>query len=200
MCVWITISGTDNLLSSFRVTSGHFKHILRESTRKIGYQWEHTNLKFQSDNIHIKSRMLSLHRANDAETLSYVEQILSKNGLPSEDVQSAPASFYIAVQDGDRVGIGGLETHDSNGLLRSIVVQESYRDRGIGTSMCAELEKKAMAADVETLYLLTTTAADFFRNHGYDRIRRDDVPAQIQETTQFDELCPETATCLFKPL
>jgi amino-acid N-acetyltransferase len=54
--------------------------------------------------------------------------------------------------------------------------------------------------DMETLYLLTTSAAPFFRRHGYATMERDALPAAIQQTKEASRLCPATATCMRKPL
>jgi len=98
------------------------------------------------------------------------------------------------------VGVGGLERDGSNALLRSVAVEPSVRGRGFGTALCDRLERKARSGDVETVYLLTTTATDFFASRGYVEVEREAAPAAIRETTEFTELCPSTATCMEKSL
>lgn len=98
------------------------------------------------------------------------------------------------------VCVGGLERHASTALLRSVVVEESVRGEGYGSLLCDRLESRARADGVESIYLLTTTAADFFADRGYERIERDEAPPAIRETTEFDDLCPATATCMRKSL
>lgn len=142
---------------------------------------------------------LELQRA-DEEALSYVETLLERNDLPAEDVRSKPACFYVAYDGDDRVGIGGLEPHGTAGLLRSVVVERSIRDGGYGTALCEELEARARADGVETLYLLTTTAAGFFADLGYEKIDRTEAPAPVRRTAEFANLCPATATCMKKRL
>lgn len=134
------------------------------------------------------------------ETLDYVESLLDANDLPTDDVHRKPESFVIAVDESERVGIGGVETYGEHGLLRSVVVTEAHRGQGYGAALCDELERRANASGVKRLYLLTTTAAAFFRQRGYEEIEREAAPARIQKTTEFSELCPETATCLQKSL
>jgi amino-acid N-acetyltransferase len=134
------------------------------------------------------------------ETLDYVESVLDANDLPTADLHRKPESFVIAVDGSERVGIGGVERHGTDGLLRSVVVTEPHRGQGYGTVLCDELERRARASGVKRLYLLTTTAAPFFRGRGYEEIDREAAPARIRETTEFSELCPETATCLQKTL
>jgi amino-acid N-acetyltransferase len=118
--------------------------------------------------------------------------------LPSRDIRSKRECFYIAHDGTDPVGIGGIETHGADGLLRSVVIEQSAWGRGFGTALCDSLEATASADGIEKLYLLTTTAADFFAARGYREIERADAPDSIQQTTEFDELCPTTATCMKK--
>jgi len=130
------------------------------------------------------------------DALADVEALLAANDLPTEDVRDEAAAFYVAYDDEDAVGVGGLETYGSVGLLRSLVVNEVARGGGYGTAICAGLEREASAAGVEDLYLLTTTAAPFFADRGYEVVDRDDAPDALQETTEFADLCPSAATCM----
>lgn len=158
---------------------------------------------------------VTLQRAGDDRSLSYVETLLERNDLPSQDVRSKPECFYVA-SDGDGqvgtdrdqrvvgnnklVGIGGVERYGTDGLLRSVVVDRSVRGGGFGTAICDALERRAQSEGVEALYLLTTTATDFFTDRGYVKIERDEAPASIQGTSEFADLCPTTATCMTKSL
>ncbi|WP_380680297.1 arsenic resistance N-acetyltransferase ArsN2 [Salinigranum sp. GCM10025319] len=143
---------------------------------------------------------ITLRRA-DAGTVPTVVALLEANDLPSGDVRSKADRFYLASLErgelgADPVGVGGIEVEGRHGLLRSVVVRESARGRGIGTALCDALEARAAAEGVETLFLLTTTAADFFAERGYERVERSAVPPEIRGTSQFAELCPATATCM----
>lgn len=130
--------------------------------------------------------------------LPYVEALLARNDLPTADVRSKSDCFFVAARHGERVGIGGLEVHGPDALLRSVVVEASARGEGIGTGICDQLEGIARERGVETVYLLTTTAAGFFGDRGYERIEREGAPGGIAATAEFAELCPSTATCMRK--
>jgi len=134
----------------------------------------------------------------EPDALRYVESLLEQNDLPVRDVPSKPECFYVGYDGDVRVGIGGIETEGTVGLLRSVVVERAVRGAGYGSALCGALEDVARAEGVEQLYLLTTTAAEFFAGRGYERINRSSVPASIRETTEFAELCPTTAACLRK--
>jgi len=139
-------------------------------------------------------------RPADGDALSYVESVLERNDLPAGDVRSTPGQFYVAFDGDSRVGVGGIEQCGADGLLRSVAVEKSVRGTGVGTELCEALEREARDAGVERLYLLTTTAAGFFADRGYEGIDREDAPEAIQGTTEFDDLCPTTATCMKKSL
>lgn len=135
-------------------------------------------------------------RPADEPALSYVEELLERNGLPTRDVRAKPDCFYVASVREDRVGVGGIEEYGSVGLLRSIVVERRSRGQGYGTKLCEALETTARDDGVETLYLLTTTASEFFADRGYEPVERTAVPPALGRTAQFEELCPATATCM----
>lgn len=141
----------------------------------------------------------SIERATELD-LEHVERLLAANDLPTADVRDSAPAFFIGRVDGDVVGVGGLETHGNVGLLRSVVVPEQHRGRGYGAAICAALESRAGEDGVSTLYLLTTTATEFFRARGYELVDRDGVPGAVRETSQFTDLCPASATCMRKRL
>ena len=142
---------------------------------------------------------ITVRRASRDE-LGRVEALVDANDLPSRDVRANPEAFFVATAGATVVGIGGVEVHGSAGLLRSVVVTESNRGQGYGSALVDSLEHRARTDGVETLYLLTTTAAPFFRRCGYEAIARENAPPGIRETSQFTDLCPSSATCMQKRL
>lgn len=142
---------------------------------------------------------LSLRQA-DGAALDYVVGQLEAAGLPTADVREKPDRFYIAERAGDRVGAGGLEGFGEVGLLRSVVVEPDARGRGHGSAIVEVLEAEARAAGIETLYLLTETASEFFADRGYTAVDRETAPAAIKGTTEFSDLCSESAVCMRKGL
>ncbi len=141
---------------------------------------------------------VTLDRA-DPDDRDRLAALLASNGLP-DDVREAPGRFFLARRDGRLVGGGGVEVHGTDGLLRSVVVVESERGRGYGTALCDALEARAREAGVTTLYLLTTTAAGFFGERGYETIPRTAAPPAVRGTPEFETLCPDDATCMRRRL
>lgn len=136
----------------------------------------------------------------EAAELGYVERLLAANGLPADDVRTKPDCFHVGYRDCEPVGVGGIEPYGPDGLLRSVVIEPSARGDGLGTALCEALEASAAADGVRTLYLLTTTAVEFFGDRGYVEIDREAAPPAIRGTNEFTDLCPASATCMRKAL
>lgn len=139
---------------------------------------------------------LTLHRADEAGALDYIERLLSRADLPTADVREQAGAFRVATVAGERVGLGGVERHGRDGLVRSVVVEPSARGQGVGAALVAALADEVRAAGVERLFLLTTDAAAFFAAQGFEPVARESVPERIRETAQFASLCPDSATVM----
>ena len=128
-----------------------------------------------------------------------IKATLAACGLPDEDITAAHLEHFWVLRDGPRMaGAVGLELFEDVGLLRSLAVLEEYRGQGIGAQLAETAETYARARGVQALYLLTTTAPDFFARRGYERTDRAAAPTALQETAEFQSLCPDSAVCMMK--
>lgn len=132
--------------------------------------------------------------------LPLVRAFLSENGLPDEDVGEHIEHFMLAWDNGTLVGTVGVELLGTDGLLRSLCVSSSYRNRGIASELCNRIEAYAHDAGVRQFYLLTTTAKEFFARRDYSVCTRESVPPTVQGTAEFCHLCPCTAMCMVRSL
>ena len=97
-------------------------------------------------------------------------------------------------------GVVGLEVYDEVALLRSLAVSTKSRGNGYGKELVSHAEGYAQSLGVKAVYLLTTTAADFFQQLGYKAVDRETAPEAIQQTQQFSVLCPATSAFMVKIL
>jgi amino-acid N-acetyltransferase len=131
--------------------------------------------------------------------LPAIRALLAANGLPGDDLTPAHLdSFWIQADTAGLAGLVGLEPRGRAALLRSLAVRPDKRGRGLGAAMLAHAESQAAALGVETLYLLTTSAAPFFAARGYAVTPRDAAPPEIRATTEFADLCPSGSVCMTK--
>lgn len=133
-------------------------------------------------------------------TINRVVELLEANELPHADVSAKADRFYLGYAGEELVAVGGLEQRGSHGLLRSVAVKEAERGHGYGRALCGALEERAAGNGVRSLYLLTTTAAPFFKAIGYREVPRESAAAAIRSTSEFADYCPDSATCMRKDL
>lgn len=138
---------------------------------------------------------LVLKKANNKE-LPVISDILEKNDLVYEDIQDNNIEFFSAYEHDVFIGIIGLEQFDNVGFLRSLVVLEEYRNKGYGKEICNSLLNYAKDKKNKEIYLLTTTAKNFFEKLGFKAVERKNVPDEIKNSSEFSHFCPDSAVCL----
>jgi amino-acid N-acetyltransferase len=127
--------------------------------------------------------------------------LLDEVGLPTSDVDAALLKHFFGVyENGDLVGLGGLELYPPVALLRSVVTSPRCRGRGVARIMVQELEAHAERHGVTEIFLLTTDADAYFAAQEYRVIARDEAPQSIRETEQYARLCPGSSTLMVKRL
>jgi len=140
--------------------------------------------------------MLSLVLQNDAGELAAA---LAAAKLPSDDISEGGRRFWRAIDEtGAVIGYGGFEGSGADLLLRSVVVLPARRGSGLGRDLIDALLREAQGTGAKRVWLLTTSAADFFDRLGFERKDRADAPAVVTQSRQFTGLCPASATVLVK--
>lgn len=130
-----------------------------------------------------------------------VKKLLAACKLPSTDLEEEHFEhFFGCGEEADPKGVVGVELYGKFGLLRSLAVDQTARRRGCGKHLVKEVEQYAAEHGVQSLYLLTTTAEDFFAALGYMRVDRTQVPEAIRNTQEFSSLCPSSSSVMVKDL
>ena len=132
--------------------------------------------------------------------LARLENLLRSHHLPTEDCAEQAHNFCGIFDQDDLVAAGGLEPVTSYALLRSVVVQERYRNLGLARAVSEFLINQARSEGRKAVYLLTETAETYFEKLGFSRLDRTQVPLEIRQTRQFTSLCPDTASCMVMTL
>jgi N-acetylglutamate synthase-like GNAT family acetyltransferase len=70
------------------------------------------------------------------------------------------------------------------------------RTRGIGTALVEDRIGWARGRGLTALYLLTTTARDYFPRFGFEVVTRDAGPAEIAASEEWRSACPASATAM----
>jgi amino-acid N-acetyltransferase len=139
-------------------------------------------------------------RAATAADLRDIQDLLREALLPVDGVAGSLTTFVVAAHDGKLVGAAGLELCGEDALLRSVVVAPEWRSRGLGRELVDRVIAEGNARRLRALYLLTTTAEQFFPAFGFERTTRDGVPDGVRATAEFQTACPASATVMRKRL
>jgi len=126
-----------------------------------------------------------------------VIELLEENNLPTSDIDEGKALFAL-IQNEKVIGTGGLELFGDCALLRSLSVKKDWQGQGLGKFITRQLEEICRNKGIANIYLLTTTAEDFFRKEGYRVVNRADAPLSIKNSSEFSTVCPSTGILMSK--
>ena len=133
-----------------------------------------------------------IRTATDAD-LDAVRRLLADSGLPIDGVEENFAGFIVAEEQNDIAGVIGMERYGAAGLLRSAAVSPAARGSGLGSQLVEKLLERASAQGVRDVYLLTTTAEEYFPRFGFVRAARTEAPASLRASREFQGACPDSA-------
>lgn len=124
--------------------------------------------------------------------------LLAAEKLPVADLPPSLENFVITKQGDQVTGVIGLEIYAGYGLVRSLAVNSNFQNKGIANELLQHIEALAAAKSLQATYLLTETAPDYFARKGYQKISRTDVPAEVQQSSEFSHVCPQSAVVMWK--
>lgn len=138
-----------------------------------------------------------IEHASDND-LAQILALLERLSLPLEGVAEHVDTMIVARADGRVVGAAALELYADGALLRSVGVDSGLQGKRIGHQLTAAALDLAKEHGVNTVFLLTTTADTFFPRFGFERITRQEVPASVQASVEFQSACPASAVVMRK--
>jgi amino-acid N-acetyltransferase len=134
------------------------------------------------------------------EDLSAVLGLLEQANLPSAGVAEALPHFVVAENQGQLVGVAGLEMYGESALLRSVAVEESWRGTGVGRTLIERALSLTRERGIQDVFLLTTTAEHYFPRFGFACVSRDSVAEAVQASAEFQGACPASAVVMRKTM
>jgi amino-acid N-acetyltransferase len=108
--------------------------------------------------------------------------------------------MIVAREDGQVVGTASLELYADGALLRSLAVDPARQGHRLGHQLIEAALRLAETRGAGRVFLLTTTAERFFPRFGFEEIARDEVPASVQASVEFQSACPASAIVMRKRL
>jgi N-acetylglutamate synthase-like GNAT family acetyltransferase/protein-tyrosine-phosphatase len=156
--------------------------------------------------IRVFARELAATAETDGATISVgpasggdldaIKRLLVGSLLPSRDVGGARQRFIVASENGRLIGCAGLQLAGPDGLVRSMAVHWTRRNAGLGSRLHQRLLFEAQLTGVRTLYVVTSTAEDFFAGHGFKKVAAGAVPPELQASEEFTAFVPGGSTVM----
>jgi amino-acid N-acetyltransferase len=140
---------------------------------------------------------ITIKPANATDRQAVLDLLQSQN-LPTQDLPAKLENFILAKENGKVIGTIGLEIHGKYALLRSLAVDSTQQGNGLGKTLYKTALELAGQKKVQEVFLITTTAAPFFKKLGFKQIKRTDAPPQIAATAQFTTICASTGVVMYK--
>jgi amino-acid N-acetyltransferase len=134
------------------------------------------------------------------EDVDGVLALLTEQQLPLDGLREQVGSLLVVRKEGRIVGSAALEMYADGALLRSVAVADDLRGQGLGRELTDAAIELARGQHVLAVYLLTTTADQYFPKFGFERIPRAGVPATVQASVEFQSACPASAIVMRKRL
>jgi amino-acid N-acetyltransferase len=144
-----------------------------------------------TDQIKLKTAGLE-HAAAIHELIEAASRVSTVLPRSLASIQKNPSDFIVALNGSAVVGCGAL--HRAGGGLaeiRSLVVADSMRDRGIGAGIVRALVDQARRSSVKRLFVLTDQV-DFFLRAGFVPTDKETLPHKIWNDCI---LCPKFDHC-----
>ena len=136
----------------------------------------------------------------DQRDTDEVLRLLRANALPTEGLTEHHATTLVVRRNGHVIGSAALEVYPEGALLRSVAVSPPLQGSGLGRRLTDAAIRLARDLGAPAMYLLTTTAEQYFPRFGFKRIDREQVPPSVRASVEFTSACPATATVMRKLL
>ncbi len=127
--------------------------------------------------------------------------LLRRSELALQDVAERWGHYFVVREDDGRVvAVAGLEVHGADGLMRGVAVDPDYRGQGLAAALVEAVVARAKLLALRDVYLLTTTAHDYFVRRGFGDHPWEQAPSSIRESWEFRSSSPTTAAFMRRPV
>jgi amino-acid N-acetyltransferase len=140
-----------------------------------------------------------IERATPAD-LKPVLALLTLHHLPPDGLEEHVTTLLVARRGAEVVGSAALEMYADGALLRSVAVAPDVQGQGVGRLLTEAALALGRGLQTPAVFLLTTTAEEYFPRLGFERTDRTMVPESVKASLEFKSACPASAVVMRKIL
>lgn len=114
--------------------------------------------------------------------------LLDSIGLPTGAIAGDRLGSFVVAREpdeGELIGLAGVESYGAVGLLRSVVVAPSYRGAGLGRTLLLAGVNLAKTVGMRDLFLVTTIARDALSRLGWEEVAGEEIPAILRGSEEM---------------
>lgn len=130
----------------------------------------------------------------DSAMLEEIARLLDSVGLPLVGIEEMQVLAHFG-EEGELIGILGVEDYGGDCLLRSLAVSPVHQRRGIGTALVTHLLAISGGTN-RRIYLYTENAQRFMKRFGFEVIAHAQVPDTIRSSPLIAGHCIERASAM----
>jgi N-acetylglutamate synthase-like GNAT family acetyltransferase len=108
--------------------------------------------------------------------------------------------FWGLEQDGQLLGVMGLQDVEDVTLIRHAYVRTSHRRRGIGRRLLNDLRSRATRPLLVGTWAAAGWAIEFYRRHGFEMVPQEHVPVLLRRYWSIPERQIETSVVLVEKI
>jgi N-acetylglutamate synthase-like GNAT family acetyltransferase len=119
--------------------------------------------------------------------------------MPSQELRHEiedGVRFWGFEQDGQLLGVMGLQDVEDVTLIRHAYVRTSHRRRGIGRRLLNDLRSKATRPLLVGTWAAADWAIEFYHQHGFEMVPREQVPLLLHRYWSIPQRQIETSVVL----
>ncbi len=104
-----------------------------------------------------------------------------------EQIELEIHNYDVIEHDGFVIACGALHPLKDKhiGEIACLAVHPDYQGEGLGNRLLKHLEKKAWSLNLDSVFVLTTKALHWFREHGYRKSSIQELPISKQKTYNY---------------
>ena len=129
-----------------------------------------------------------------------IRALLERLQLPVAGVDEHLPTMLVAREGEQIVGTAALELYADGALLRSVAVDPRQQGKQLGHQLTDAALQLATTHGANIVFLLTTTADRFLPKFGFEGISREQVPASVRQSVEFQSACPASAIVMRKQM
>ncbi|HZP25698.1 MAG TPA: GNAT family N-acetyltransferase [Dehalococcoidia bacterium] len=124
-------------------------------------------------------------RQATAADVPELEALLASQHLPPQGLLDCVDTCWVLEDGGRLIACAGLELYGEAALLRSVIVESSYRNRRHGERLVRNAIGEARRRGIQTLFLFTMEASGYFARFGFEGCDLEDFPEAVRSSFQY---------------